>query len=40
MAVDEATQSSAPKDHVAEQTNVDNSFATVVGDDTAIDPRA
>ena len=38
MAADEATQSSAPKDHVAEQTNVDNSSATVIGDDTAVDP--
>ena len=40
MAADEATQSSAPKDHVAEQTNVDNSSATVIGDDTAVDPWA
>ena len=38
MAIDEAAQSSAPKDHVAEQTNVDNSSATVIGDDTAVDP--
>ena len=40
MAADEATQSSAPKDHVAEQTNVDDVSATVAGDDIVVDPRA
>ena len=39
MAVDEATQSSAPKDHIAEQTNVDDVSATVAGDDIVVDPR-
>ena len=40
MVADEATQSSAPKDHVAEQTNVDDVSATVAGDNIVVDPRA
>ena len=39
MATDEATQSSAPEDNVAEKTNADDAFAAVVGDDTFADPR-
>ena len=39
MATDEAAQSSAPKDNVAEKTNVDDASTAVVGDDAAVDPR-
>ena len=39
MATDEATQSSTSKDNAAEKTPVDDATATVVGDDTAVDPR-
>ena len=38
MATDEATQSSAPEDNVAEKTNADDASTVVVGDDTAVDP--
>ena len=38
MAVDEATRSSAPEDHIAELTNVEDASATVAGDDVAVDP--
>ena len=39
MATDEAAQSSAPKDNVAEKTNVDDASAAVAGDDATVDPR-
>ena len=39
MATDEATQSSAPEDNVAEKTNADDASTAVVGDDTFADPR-
>ena len=38
MAADEATQSSAPEDHIAEKTNVDDASTAVVGDDAVVDP--
>ena len=39
MTTDEAAQSSAPEDNVAEKTFTDDATATVVDDDTAVDPR-
>ena len=39
MAIDEAAQSSAPEDNIAEKTNVDDASTAVVGDDAAVDPR-
>ena len=39
MASDEAAQSSAPRDNVAEKTNVDDASAAIAGDDAAVDPR-
>ena len=39
MATDEAVQSSAPEDNVAEKTNVDDASTPVIGDDAAVDPR-
>ena len=39
MATNEAAQSSAPEDNVAEKTPADDATAAVVGDDTAVDPR-
>ena len=39
MATDEAAQSFAPEDNVAEKTLTDDATATVVDDDIAVDPR-
>ena len=39
MVIDEAAQSSALKDNVAEKTLTDDATATVVDDDIAVDPR-
>ena len=39
MAIDEATQSSAPEDNITEKTNVDDASAAVASDDAAIDPQ-
>ena len=38
MATDEAAQSSAPEDNIAEKTNADDASTVVVGDDAAVDP--
>ena len=38
MAADEATQSSAPEDPVADQTNAQDASAAVTSDDAAADP--
>ena len=38
MAADEATQSSAPEEPIAEQTNVKDASAAVASDDAAADP--
>ena len=38
MAADKATQSSAPEEPIAEQTNVKDASAAVAGDDAAADP--
>ena len=39
MATDEATQSSALEDNVAEKTLTDDAIAAVVGDGAVIDPQ-
>ena len=39
MVIDEAAQSSAPEDNVAEKTNVDDASVAVAGDDAVVDPR-
>ena len=39
MATDEAAQSSAPEDNVAEKINVDDASTAVIGDDATVDPR-
>ena len=39
MATDEAAQSSAPEDNVAEKTNVDDASTPVIGDDAVVDPQ-
>ena len=39
MVIDEAAQSSALKDNVAEKTPADDATAAVVNDDAAVDPR-
>ena len=38
MAANEATQSSAPEDHIAEQTNVEDASTAIAGDDAAVAP--
>ena len=38
MTADEVTQSSAPEDPIAKQTNVQDASAADAGDDTATDP--
>ena len=38
MAADEATQSSTAEEPVVDQTNAQDAFAAVAGDDVAADP--